>query len=196
MRGSLFIVSAPSGAGKTSLIEAVLGDLKSTHSIDRVITYTTKEPRSGEVHGKDYYFISKELFEIRIKEGFFLEWSTDYSAYYGTPASISQDLERGMSLVLIIDRKGAQQILAKIPAAVLIWIYTADLGELERRLRGRGTETESQIAHRFERAKVEIELEKVQSLYSCHILNDNFLEAVEHLKSTIVCESAKQGERK
>lgn len=191
MRGSLFIVSAPSGAGKTSLIQAVLNDLKSVYSIDRVITYTTKEPRLGEVDGKDYYFISKELFETKIKEGFFLEWSTDYVAYYGTPASIIEVLERGTSLILIIDRRGAQQILAQIPSAVLVWISTATFGELERRLRGRGTEAESEMAHRFERAKIEIELERKQSLYPYHILNDNFLEAVESLKSIIVGELAK-----
>jgi guanylate kinase len=186
MSGSLFIISAPSGAGKTSLIHAMLDELKSTYAIERAVTYTTKMPRAGEVDGKDYHFVSQEFFEQKIKEGFFLEWSTDYSAYYGTPVDIKKILEGGTSLILIIDRRGAQQILAQIPSARAIWIYTADLEELKRRLRGRGTEDEGQIAHRFEQAKIEIDLENKESLYHYHVLNDNFLKAAERLKEIIV----------
>lgn len=191
MSGSLFVVSAPSGAGKTSLIHAVLTDLKSSHEIQRVVTYTTKKPRAGEVDGKDYHFISKELFEKLAKEGFFLEYSTDYAAYYGTPADISLKLAQGISLVLIIDRRGARQIVAKMPEAVLIWIDAPGLQELERRLRGRGTETESQISYRLEQAKIEIEQESRESLYPYHILNDNFLSAAQHLKRLIIDQIAK-----
>jgi len=186
--GSLFIISAPSGAGKTSLIQAVLEDLKSTYAIDRVVTYTTKTPRSNEVDGKDYYFVTQEFFIEKIKEGFFLEWSTDYAAYYGTPATIRQTIKEGNSLILIIDRRGAKQILAQMPKAVLIWIYTADLAELERRLRGRGTEDESQIAQRFKQAKIEIELEESERFYQYHVLNDDFNKASEQLKTIIVTE--------
>lgn len=193
MRGSLFIVSAPSGAGKTSLMQAVLADLKSTHTIERVVTYTTKKPRAGELDGQDYCFISKELFEKRMHEGFFLECSTDYAAYYGTPADIEEKLARGISLVLIIDRRGAQQILAKMPEAVLIWIDAPSLNELERRLRGRATETEAQIMYRLEQAKNEITLESQDSLYPYHVLNDNFAEAVFQLKQLMIQHMDKRG---
>jgi guanylate kinase len=185
MSGSLFIISAPSGAGKTSLIHAMLDELKSTYAIERAVTYTTKAPRAGEVNGKDYHFVNQEFFEQKIKEGFFLEWSTDYSAYYGTPVDIKKILEGGTSLILIIDRRGTQQILAQIPSARAIWIYTADLEELKKRLQGRGTEDEGQIAHRFEQAKIEIDLEEKESLYHYHVLNDDFLKAAQRLKDII-----------
>lgn len=186
MNGSLFIISAPSGAGKTSLIHALLDELKSQYPLERVVTYTSKAPREGEVDGQDYHFVSNEFFEQKIKDGFFLEWSTDYAAYYGTPAEIIKKLEGGTSLILIIDRRGAQQILAQIPSAVAIWIYTADLEVLKKRLTARGTESEAQIEQRFEQAKIEIELESAKSLYHYHLLNDNFLTTAEHLKNIIL----------
>lgn len=187
-RGTLFVVSAPSGAGKTTLINSILADLKSEFALERVITYTTKEPREGEVPGKDYHYISKDQFEMKVKEGFFLEWSTDYRAYYGTPADIRPALELGTSQILVIDRRGAQQVLAQIPEAVLIWLHTIDLAVLEQRLRNRGTESEGQIVYRISRAKIEIEAEYSKRLYAYHILNDVFDEAFMQLKSIMIDE--------
>src|SRR5581483_10666268 len=109
--GVLFIVSAPSGAGKTTLVNAALGSLKSSHAIERVITYTSRMPREGEIPGVDYHFISELEFQSRIKDGFFLEWSGAYGTYYGTPRGLLEDLEKGHHRILIPDRNGAQKIL-------------------------------------------------------------------------------------
>ncbi len=188
VRGTLFVVSAPSGAGKTSLINAVLAELKSKYAIDRVITYTSKAPRSCEVNGVDYHFVTKEEFELLMQKGFFLENSTDYTAYYGTPAAIKNELASGKSLILIVDRRGARQVLDHVSDAILIWIHTGSVDELHKRLRDRGTETDAQISQRIMRAHIEIEAEKTESLYPHHILNDNFDDAVHRLKTVILSE--------
>ena len=86
--GKLFIIPAPSGAGKTSLVTALLERIGQSHSLSRVITYTTKMPRSGDIHGRDYHFLSIDQFEQKIKEDFFLEWSVAYDHYYGSPKNI------------------------------------------------------------------------------------------------------------
>ena len=185
MNGKLFIVSAPSGAGKTTVVNKVLSNLSFQCNIDRVITYTSKTPRFNEVHGQDYHFISKCEFEEKIRDNFFLEWSDAYENYYGTPSSIIDDLNKGRSLILILDRHGAQRILRHIPDAILIWLYTHDISVIENRLRLRKTEKEEQILKRLSLATQEIEEEYKNSLYPHKILNDELENAVQMMELVV-----------
>ncbi len=100
MAGTLFVVSACSGAGKTTLVTRAIKELSISYPISRVITYTTKAPRMTEQNGIDYHFLSVEEFEIRAKNGFFLEWSNQYGNYYGSPHSIINDLPKAISVII------------------------------------------------------------------------------------------------
>ncbi len=180
-KGKLFIISAPSGAGKTSLVNAILKTIGPHHPISRMITYTTKQPRAIEQDGYDFHFLTVSAFESRIREGFFLEWSNAYQAYYGTPRSIINDIEQGVSYILVIDRVGAQQIKRHINDAILIWLEVHHIDVLKERLLKRGTESEAQMEQRLKRAQQEIQLEQQEPLYEYHIINDNFNKAVENL---------------
>lgn len=173
-KNKLFIVSAPSGAGKSSLVSAVLATLGNQHVLERVITYTSRQPREGEREGVDYYFIAPGEFEAKIQKGFFIEWSAVYGSYYGTPQYIVEGLGLGKSYILVIDRVGAGQIIRSMPETVLIWITAPSLEVLCNRLRGRGTETEAQIMGRMNRAKIEINEEKKEPFYRYYVINDDF----------------------
>ncbi len=185
MQGTLFIISAPSGAGKTTLIGKVYADLKNLIVIERVITYTTKTPRHGEKEGKDYHFISQERFDELLGEGFFMEYSKAYTDYYGSPSSIIEGLSQGISYLLIVDRVGAQEIIKKVPDVVLIWIKTPSLSELKKRLIGRGADSKGTIERRLIRAQEEMRLEKESPFYTHYILNNTLTEAVGDLKTII-----------
>jgi guanylate kinase len=186
MIGRLFILSAPSGAGKSSLTEAIIKRIQLYHPnypIERVITYTTKAPRINERNGYEYHFIEKHDFEYRLEQGFFIEYSHAYGTYYGSPVSIATDLKKGKSFILILDRVGAQKIIGVIKEAILVWIMPPSLDQLKKRLIGRGTEAEEQIERRMARGLIEIELEKNEPLYHHYIVNDSFNDAVEQLIS-------------
>src|SRR3989338_2709281 len=122
MIAKLFVVSAPSGAGKTTLVKAALEHLCKKFPIKRVITYTTRPARAGEMDGEHYYFISVNDFKQKVTEGFFLEWSSWYDHYYGSPVSIIEEIKKGTSFVAILDRAGAAEVLRAYPKAVCIWI--------------------------------------------------------------------------
>ena len=104
MSGKLFIVSAPSGAGKTSLVDEILTRLRPKCPIDRCVTYTSREIRPGEQEGVDFCYVSPQEFEKRVQEGFFLEWSKEYEHYYGSPRQVENELRNGNSRILVIDR--------------------------------------------------------------------------------------------
>lgn len=188
MVGKLFIVSAPSGAGKTSLVSAVLHKIPSQFLIQRIITYTTKQPRLEEAPGIDYHYISISEFEQKIRERFFLEYSSVYEHYYGTPRSVLHEMQAGRSYIAIIDRIGAEKILAQCSDAVPIWIYTKSIMVLKERLLKRGTDNLEVIERRIIRAQKELELEERNRLYMYHIVNDDFDTALTQLY-TIVCEN-------
>jgi len=190
MSGKLFIVSAPSGAGKTTLVDEVLGRLRPNYSIDRLVTYTSRAKRDGEEDGKDFHFISSLEFEMKIKNGFFIEWSNEYGHYYGSPSNVKGDLYKGDSKILVIDRKGAKQVIEQLSDSILIWIYTKNAAILRQRLVARGLNTEEQIEARLKLAKVELEQEAKNPFYRHHILNDIFDNAANNLELIFLNEFA------
>lgn len=171
MLGKIFIVSGSSGSGKTTIVNLVLEKLKPKIQIDRVITYTTREPRENEIQGIDYYFITQEEFTLKIKEGFFIEYSNDYGCYYGSPKYILDDLTK--SWIFIVDYKGIKAIKEKIPKSVSIWIEVSSLEILEQRLKLRHDLPE-QIQKRLMLAKNEYEIVKKDFKFD-YVLQNNVL---------------------
>lgn len=185
MIGKLFLISAPSGAGKTTLVSALLARYAQIYGLERVITYTSKKPRPNELSGIDYHFIHPSDFEEKIKTGFFMEWSTFYESYYGSPRHILDNLDYGKSYILIVDRVGAEQILKIAPQAVTIWIYTKTFQDLHNRLVSRSCDTEQSIMHRLNCARHEIASEVNNPIYKYHILNHEFDDALENIVAII-----------
>lgn len=187
--GKLFVVSAPSGAGKTTLIDMVLkkntGSSRLSDRVSRVITYTSKQPRSGDVHGVDYYFVSISEFEKKIEENFFLEWSNVYGAYYGTPREILAQLAMGVSYIVIVDRLGAQNIKRIYEEAILIWIVPPSIEILEERLRSRGTETAQKIEFRLALAREELQAEEFEKLFKYVLINADKSDACAELEAVL-----------
>jgi guanylate kinase len=185
MSGKLFIVSASSGAGKTSLVTAALQELQAFYPLERVVTYTSKQPRPGEVHGKDYYFMTAQAFEQKIAEGFFIEWSVAYGTYYGSPRSIVEGLALGKSYIAILDYAGAQAVAEAVKEAVLIWIKVPSLAVLRQRLAARAQDTQEQIERRLALAQQEMESAQKNALFKYTILNENFDVALKNFKTII-----------
>jgi len=153
------------------------------------VSYTTRKPRSGEINGKDYFFVDRETFERMIDEGDFLEWAEVYGNLYGTSKSqVTRALEAGKDILLDIDTQGALQVKKNFPEAVLIFILPPSLSELERRLRSRGTDDEETIGKRLKIARDEIE----KALYYDYLVVNDVLEvAFEKLRSIITAEKCK-----
>lgn len=186
--GKIIVLSASSGAGKTTLVHALCEHFKNKYPISRVVTYTTRVPRAGEIEGVDYYFLSIEQFQQKISEGFFIEWSSAYGAYYGSPRSIIDDTLRGMSFLLILDRAGVKQLLSAYKERVVpIWIYTSQ-ENLASRLQKRGSETEKEYSFRLSLAQEETRAEKQDPLFAYHVQNDQLDESVNVLVQIITKE--------
>ena len=183
-KGSLFVISAPSGAGKTTLVNALLENLPMGCSVQRVVTYTTRQPRPGEDNNSSYHFVTKEQFKEKIKEGFFLEWSSWYNDYYGSGRSVLDDLAQGKSFIMILDRSGARAIKQVYPEAELIWIQPPSLEVLQTRLEKRG-DTAASRTFRLERAHFELQQEEKEHLYTHVLINDSLDKAVHELKLLI-----------
>lgn len=183
--GKLFILSAPSGTGKTTLVSKLIAQLKENYVFERVITYTTKQPRVSEVHGKDYYFVSEEEFKTKIDEGFFLEWSTAYGAYYGFPRAILEELKNGASFVAVLDRQGAYAVKAQVHDCTLIWLKPPTFEVLEKRLCERAQDTQEVIQYRLQLAQKELEDEEKQPFFDHSIVNDTFEDALNSLTRII-----------
>ena len=146
-RGRLFVIAAPSGAGKTSLVRALM---QREPGLSFSISYTTRSQRPNEVHGRDYFFVSRDEFDRMAQARQFLEQATVFGNSYGTArAQVEQSLASGQDLILEIDWQGAQQIRAALPECCSIFILPPSRAELERRLRGRGTDTEEVIIRRL-----------------------------------------------
>ena len=182
-RGLLYVVSAPSGAGKTSLCRAITDSLEDlTHSI----SYTTRKPRPGEIDGRDYYFVSQERFQAMIKAGDFAEWAEVHSNLYGTSRRVLDDMiSKGIDIILDIDTQGAKQIKSKFNSAVFIFIMPPSLDILEERLRNRKSDHEDEIKKRMRRAHEEI---KDYALYDYLVVNRDFEGALTELRSVVIAE--------
>lgn len=188
MQGKIIVLSASSGAGKTTLLHAVYDYFKAKYPLRRVITYTTRAARSEEVDGIDYYFISSEEFEQKKNNGFFLEWSCAYGAYYGSPRALLNDCKQGISFIIVLDRVGVQQLLSICPEVlVTIWL-TVEPQKLEARLQHRGSETIESYNARMQLAKQEGEQEGQNPIFSYHVQNDDFDKAFSSLIEIIARE--------
>ncbi len=172
-RGVLFVFSGPSGVGKDTLKAKLFEEFA-----DRIaysVSATTRGPREGEVDGKDYFFISRQEFERRVKNNEFLEHAEFAGNSYGTPrAYVEKLLDSGMNVVLEIDVQGALQVMKSMPECVSVFILPPSFEELEHRLRGRGTETEEKVRERLETAKREL---PYAPQYDYQIVNGGDIEA-------------------
>lgn len=184
-KGLLIVVSGPSGTGKGTVCGELLDSMP---ELAYSISATTRAPRAGEVDGKNYYFLTKERFEELIAEGGFLEYANVYGNYYGTPLiKIQERLAEGNDILLEIDTQGALEVMKKCPDGLFIFLLPPSLGELERRIRGRGSETEESLKKRLGNAKAEI---AVGEKYKYVVVNDTVKKAVARIKSIIVAEHA------
>lgn len=183
----VFVVSAPSGAGKTTIVRNVLSRLP---EIDFSVSATTRERRSFEVDGVDYFFLSVDEFNKKIEAEEFVEWETFYGYYYGTLKSyINSRLENGKSVLLEVDVKGALKIKEEYPKAIMVFILPPSIDELKRRLINRKTESDSDLQKRFERAKMEIDF---QTHFEHRIVNDNLEYAKEKVYDILSKELKKE----
>lgn len=185
IQGTLYIVSAPSGAGKSSLIQALL-KTQPLYDTQVSVSHTTRAMRPGEAHGQHYFFVPVAEFERMIAEDAFLEHAQVFGNYYGTSRkTIEQVLATGVDVFLDIDWQGAQQIRGKMPDARSIFILPPSKEELDRRLRGRGQDSEEVIARRMAQAVAEM---THLAEYDYLIVNDDFNTALLDLKTIIRAE--------
>jgi len=175
-KGLLMVVSGPSGTGKGTVCSELLAQAE---DLAYSISATTRQPRAGEVDGKNYYFMDKAEFEQKIAEGGFLEYANVYGNYYGTPlGKIEERLAKGEDILLEIDTQGALNVMKKCPDGLFIFLVPPSLAELERRIRGRGSETEESLQKRMGSACKEIEDGRK---YSYVVVNDTVKHAVQRI---------------
>ncbi|MBS1185691.1 MAG: guanylate kinase [Proteobacteria bacterium] len=175
-QGVLFIVSAPSGAGKTSLVKALL---KADPAIRLSVSYTTRAPRPGETEGRDYHFVSRERFEIMLADGEFLEHAEVYGNFYGTSkGSIGRDLNAGHDILLEIDWQGADQVRRHFPESASIFILPPSFNALRTRLAGRGQDSDEIIERRLAAAAHDV---AHADAFDYIIVNDDFDHALQDL---------------
>lgn len=182
-KGLLFVVSAPAGCGKDTILEQLF---KKTDTVGYSVSATTRAPREGEVDGVHYHFRTRDEFERMIKGGEVLEYTEYCGNYYGTPRKGVEDLlAEGKDVILKIEVEGAMNIKRIFPECCLVFILPPSLAELERRLRKRGTETEDKIILRTKQAKSELEFAKN---YDYYIVNGELEKAVDDLLAVIRAE--------
>ena len=180
MPGTLFIVTAPSGAGKTTLVS---GLLDRDPMVRLSVSYTTRAPREGEVDGRHYHFVDVATFRALRDKGEFLEWAEVHNNYYGTSkAWLEEQTRSGKDILLEIDWQGAQQVRKVFPKAVGVFIMPPSLEELERRLRGRGTDSEDVIARRVLGARGEM---RHVAEFDYVIINEDLPAALEDLVAVV-----------
>ena len=189
-QGVLFIVSAPSGAGKTSLVKALL---KADPAIRLSVSYTTRAPRPGETDARDYHFVSHERFQTMLAEGEFLEFAEVYGNFYGTSkGSIARDLSAGRDVLLEIDWQGAKQVRQHFPSSVSVFILPPSFNALRTRLAGRGQDSDEVIERRLAAAAHDV---AHADAFNYIIVNDDFDHAVSDLVAitrTVRLEAARQ----
>ena len=185
-RGLLFIVSAPSGAGKTTLVERLV---ERTPHLKMSRSYTSRRVREGELDGVDYNFVSRDRFETMVAAGEFLEWANVFGNLYGTSAGDTERLlESGHDVVLVIDVQGARKVRRCGMETTAIFVMPPSFGALEQRLRGRSKDTEDAIQRRLEMARQEV---VSYAEYDFVVVNDELTSAVEWLRAIVVAERAR-----
>ncbi len=187
-RGTLVVVSAPSGAGKTTLcteVRSVVPDLAYS------VSYTTRPPRPGEVDGKDFHFVGVTAFKAMVERNEFAEWAVVHDNFYGTQAEpLERALAGGLDILLDIDTQGARQLRTRYPEAVSVFIVAPSLAALEQRLRERKSDAPQEIARRIARAREEIAAWRA---YEYLIINRDLKEAVDQLAAIIQAERCRTG---
>ena len=182
-RGTVFVVSAPSGAGKTTLCRRLIAELD---GIDFSVSFTTRATRPGEREGTDYHFVSREAFEKRIAADEFIEWAVVDGQHYGTSASaIREASDSGRDILLDLDTQGAENIRRTIPDAILIFILPPGRIALRERLGKRGTEVGEDVERRLALAADEV---RKSPLYDFIVVNDDFETAYGELRSIVVAD--------
>lgn len=188
----LLILSSPSGAGKTTLTRMLLKDCP---ELRFSVSHTTRTPRHGEVNGRDYHFVSRSEFLELVQRGAFLEWAEVHGNLYGTSVA---EIERSRAIagctgmLFDIDYQGARQIKSKVADVVTVFVLPPSMTELERRLRGRASETEAVVQARFQVAQLEIEH---YALFDYLVVNEELGRAYDELRSIVVAERARRARR-
>jgi guanylate kinase len=185
-RGLLFIVSAPSGAGKTTLVERLVEEIP---ELRMSRSYTSRAAREGETDGVDYNFVTRQRFEEMIAAGDFLEWAPVFGNLYGTCASETEALmASGLDVVLVIDVQGARKVRAQGLGTSAVFVMPPSFGVLEQRLRGRSKDSEAEIQRRLQVARDEV---AAFTEYDYVIVNDELPAAVDRLRSIVMAERAR-----
>ena len=178
--GKIFVFSAPSGAGKTTILKQII---KNYPNIVYSVSATTRKKRIDEVNGREYFFLTENEFEQRIKNDEFIEWEKFYDYYYGTLKSfVNENLENGKSVLLEVDVKGALNIKKIYPNSILVFIAPPSFEELVLRLKNRKTETEEDLKKRIERAKMELSL---KDKFDYFVVNNQLETAILEVKRII-----------
>jgi len=182
-QAALFVVSAPTGAGKTTVVNEFFK--KCPLLVNRVITYTTRPQTPGEINGKDYFFISLADFEQKQKQGFFLETTVYDDFLYGSPRSILDDMASGTSFIMITDRPGALHIKKLVPQAITIWLTVSHVQTLFDRLTSRHRETDQRLQERIALAQEEYKSELLHKNFTYYIINDDVRLAIDSLENIV-----------
>ena len=190
MTGKTFIVSGPSGVGKSTILKRLF---EKRQNLYFSVSATTRAPRAGEIDGADYHFIAVDRFRKLIEEDAFLEYAEFVGNFYGTPKRyVYEAMQRGEDVILDIELQGAVQVHQKMPEAVRIFVLPPSITELEHRLRTRGTETDEKIAGRLIRARTEFES---ADTYDYIVINDDVERAVCELEAILTAEHCRASER-
>ncbi len=185
--GLVFVISAPSGTGKTTLVRRVMERVK---GLRFSVSYTTRSPRANEREGEDYYFVSPAIFQKMIEKGEFLEWAEVLGNRYGTAVSgIERLASKGIDLILDIDTQGAKKVMEKVEQAVLIYILPPSLETLRERLVKRGLDSPEMIEFRLASARGDME---EAHWYQYVIVNERIEDAIEKLKAIIIAERCRR----
>lgn len=187
--GKLYVITGPSGTGKGSICTEILKDINNEFSV----SMTTRGAREGEVHGKDYYFVTEDEFRDNIEKGNFLEHASVFDHLYGTPRDmVEKQLAKGRNVILDIDVQGALQVKTAMPEAIMIFLLPPSLGELRARLEKRGTEDPEIIEKRLSKALDEIRL---IGEYDYYVVNDDLERAVADVNSIMTAEARRVPEK-